>query len=68
VIPEITLSILRDAQAALGPEDWPIAAMLLTEALRREAALTLRIDDGALGRRVESILARLAAQPLASAV
>jgi hypothetical protein len=42
--------------------------MLLTEALRREAALTLRIDDGALGRRVESILARLAAQPLASAV
>jgi DNA-binding NarL/FixJ family response regulator len=67
VMPKITLPILLDAQETLGPEDWPIVAMLLNDTLRRGAALTLRIDDGSLGRRIESILGRLTAQPLAYA-
>lgn len=62
VTPEISLPILREAQETLGPEDWLIVAMLLNPTLKREATMTLRIDDGALTRRVQSILGLLSAR------
>ena len=58
-LPPLSPELLRDAGAALDPEDLPVLGMLSEGTPRPEIAATLRLDAAELDRRIGRMLASL---------
>jgi two-component system response regulator DevR len=64
-LPEIDEALLQAAGQALDPDDLPLLGMLIHRTPPAEIGATLRIEQPELDRRIDGMLGRLRATPLA---
>jgi DNA-binding NarL/FixJ family response regulator len=59
VLPPIPPELMREAAERLDPEDMPILGMLLHETTTADIAALVHLDNAAVERRIDQIIARL---------